>query len=141
MGRNNMKKISDEEFSEYLTLTGEVEVIEDRLQTVAEVFMNEAQYLVGVGAKMSQVQRDLKARRAELYGEFRQLKVTDKSWTETAIESAINTDPSIVEIQAREANLEMAVSLRKYRVEALKILNGNLQILGRSILNEKFGVQ
>jgi len=136
-----MKKISDEEFSEYLTLTGEVEVIEDRLQTVAEVFMNEAQYLVGVGAKMSQVQRDLKARRAELYGEFRQLKVTDKSWTETAIESAINTDPSIVEIQAREANLEMAVSLRKYRVEALKILNGNLQILGRSILNEKFGVQ
>lgn len=136
-----MKKITDEDFSEYLTLTGEVEVIEDRLQTIAEVYMNEAQYLVGVGAKLSQVQRDLKSRKAELYGEFRQLKVTDKSWTETAIDAAINTDPSVVDLQSKETNLEMAVSLRKYRVEALKILNGNLQVLGRSILNEKYGVQ
>lgn len=136
-----MKKITDEDFSEYLTLTGEVEVIEDRLQTIAEVYMNEAQYLVGVGAKLSQVQRDLKSRKAELYGEFRQLKATDKSWTETAIDAAINTDPSVVDLQSKETNLEMAVSLRKYRVEALKILNGNLQVLGRSILNEKYGVQ
>jgi hypothetical protein len=136
-----MRKIDDNEFSEYLTLTGEAEVIEDRLQTVSAVYMNEAQYLVGVGAKLAQVQRDIKARKAELYGEFRQLKATDKSWTETAIEAAINADSSVLELQSKETNLEMAVNLRKYRVEALKILNGNLQILGRSILNEKFGVQ
>ena len=135
-----MKKIDDDTFSDYLTLTGEVEVVEDRLQTISSMFMNEAQYLVGVGAKLSQVQRDIKAKKAELYGEFRQLKASDKTWTETAIEAAINADPSVVELQSREASLEMAVNLRKYRVEALKMLNGNLQLLGRSILNEKYGV-
>lgn len=136
-----MKKIDDNEFNEYLTLTGEVEVVEDRLQTISSVFMNEAQYLVGIGAKLSQVERDIKARKAELYGEFRLLKATDKTWTESAIEAAISADPSVIELQSKEANLEMAVNLRKYRVEALKMLNGNLQLLGKSILNEKYGVQ
>lgn len=135
-----MKKVADEEFATYLTLTGEVEVVEDRLQTISSVFMNEAQYLVGVGAKLAQVQRDIKARKAELYGEFRQLKATDKSWTETAIEAAIAADPSVIDLQTKEASLDMAVNLRKYRVEALKMLNANLQLLGRSILNEKYGV-
>lgn len=136
-----MKKIDDAKFREYLTLTGDADVVEDRLQTISAVFMNEAQYLVGMGAKLAQIQRDIKTRKAELYGEFRQLKATDKSWTETAIEAAINADASFLELQEKELELDTAVNLRKYRVEALKILNGNLQVLGRSILNEKFGVQ
>ena len=136
-----MEKIDNKEFAEYLAVSGEEWAIEERLRTVANMYMNEAQYLVGLGAKLSQVQRDYKLRKAELYGEFRQLKAADKSWTETAIEAAINADESIAALQSKEAELETAVALRKFRLEALKMLNSNIQLLCRSILNEKYGVQ
>jgi hypothetical protein len=136
-----MKKMNNEEFQEYLSLTADVEVIEDRLQTVSSVYLLEAQMLVGMQAKRSEASRKLKSRKADLYGTFRELKATDKSWTESAIDAAINADPRVIELQDEEIRLDVAVDLRKYRLESLRMLNGNLQLLGRSILNEKYGVQ
>lgn len=136
-----MRKVSDQEFREYLTLTADPEVVENRLCTVAEMYLNEAHFLSAIVARKSQSQRQVKSRKAELYEEYRQLKMQDKTWTEAAIESAISKDPEVVGLIEEESKLDVTIDLRKARIEALRMLNGNLQLLGRSLLNEKFGVQ
>jgi DNA gyrase/topoisomerase IV subunit B len=136
-----VNKISEEEFREYISLTPDADVIEDRLCTIASTYLNESQYLSAIIAKKAQAQRQTKAKKAELYEDYRQLKATDKTWTETAIDSAISKDPEVVDLVEKESRLDVAIDLRKARIEAIRMLNGNLQLLGRSILNEKFGVQ
>lgn len=136
-----MKKVSDQEFSRYLEITPDADVVEDRLCSVASTYLNEASFLSAIVAKKAGVQRQIKAKKAELYEGYRQLKASDKSWTETAIESAISKDEGVIELVEEESRLDVAVDLRKARIESLRMLNANLQLLGRSLLNEKFLVQ
>lgn len=135
-----MKKFTEQEFRDYIAVTPDADVIEDRLATIAGVYLNEASYLSAVIAKKAAVQRSIKSRKADLYEEYRLKKSSDKTWTEAAIESAILRDKEVSDFLEDEALIETSIDLRKARVEALRMLNGNLQLLGRSILNEKFGL-
>ena len=110
------REYTDEQFMEYLRLSTEREVIEDRLCRLPYVEETEAKQVLTLGVKrnalrqeLSDLQDELKTTQARVYLEF--LEGSDKKPTEETLKMRRISDPRCVDVQER-------ISAKEYEILA-----------------------
>lgn len=124
------------DFYEGLNIAPDQEV--EAARTIAQEYMAEADRKVQIDAKLVTVQRNLEARKNELFLRLKEEKEAgNKSLTESAISAVIGMDQRVITLQEQYDKIKLASVRQQHRLEAVRMKADALKMMMSSLTAER----